>query len=87
MRDHMQKLFQQLMREYAHTYEEVKRTQNFKHPFSTLIRKDITDAIREDAKLDQNQYIIKGSCGAGRWTAVPWIAIFDKRITLKWNII
>ena len=81
MRDHMQKLFQQLMREYAHTYEEIRTTQNFKHPFGSLIRKDITDAIRKNVNLDQNQYIIKGSCGAGRWTSVPWIAVFDKRIT------
>ena len=31
--------------------------------------------------LDQSIYCVKGSVGAGRWTDVPWVAIFDKRIT------
>ena len=73
--------FNRLIDEYVGIFEEVTRTQNFKHPFGAFIRKDICDQIRQNAGLDQTKYIVKGSCGAGRWTAVPWIAVFDKRIT------
>lgn len=81
MANNLKNMFYRLINEYAEVFEEVTKTQNFKHPFGAFIRRDITDEIRENANLDQNQYIIKGSCGAGRYTAVPWIAVFDKRIT------
>ena len=81
MANNLKNMFYRLINEYAKVFEEVTKTQNFKHPFGAFIRRDITDEIRENANLDQNQYIIKGSCGAGRYTAVPWIAVFDKRIT------
>ena len=73
--------FNRLISEYGRIFEEVTRTQSFKHPFSAFIRRDVCDEIRQSAGLDQNKYIVKGSCGAGRWTPVPWIAVFDKRIT------
>ena len=73
--------FNKLISEYGRIFEEVTRTQSFKHPFSAFIRRDVCDEIRQSAGLDQNKYIVKGSCGAGRWTPVPWIAVFDKRIT------
>ena len=73
--------FVRLIDEYCRIFEEVIRTQNFKHPFSAFIRREICDQIRKNAGLDQTKHIVKGSCGAGRWTPVPWIAVFDKRIT------
>ena len=38
-----------------------------------------TAKLREQIQTDV--YKVKGSVGAGRWTDVPWIAVFDKRIT------
>lgn len=81
MANNLKNMFYRLINEYAKVFEEVTKAQNFKHPFGAFIRRDITDEIRENANLEQNQYIVKGSCGAGRYTAVPWIAVFDKRIT------
>lgn len=81
MANRFNNMVQRFMAEYSTAYDEVYRTQNFKHPFSAFIRKDICDQIRQHAGLDQTKYIVKGSCGAGRWTPVPWIAVFDKRIT------
>lgn len=31
--------------------------------------------------LEENKYIVKASCGMGRWSEVPWVALFDKSIT------
>jgi len=81
MANRFNNVLQRFMDEYSAAYDEVYNTQNFKHPFGAFIRRDICDQIRQNAGLDQTKYIVKGSCGAGRWTPVPWIAVFDKRIT------
>ncbi len=67
--------------EYNDVYEDVWRNQNFKHPLGEYIRKDIAEKFRELSFLKTEHHVVKASCGAGKWTAVPWIAIFDDRIT------
>lgn len=73
--------FLRLMDQYSDVYDLVFKTKDFKNSFSDLIRKDIPECIKREISLPDDIYKIKGSCGAGRWTAVPWIAIFDTRIT------
>lgn len=68
-----------LMNQYAIELAEAKASEDFKRPFGSFVRQDIAGYIR--SKVDDNQYKVKGSVGAGRWTDVPWIAVFDKRIT------
>ena len=68
-----------LINEYADVYRTVTQTQNFKHPFGSFVRHDIVQEITP--VVDTDTYLVKGSCGAGRYTTVPWIAVFDKRIT------
>lgn len=67
--------------EYKNVYEEVWKSQNFKHPLGEFVRKDIAEKFRELPMLKAEYHVVKASCGTGKWTAVPWIAIFDKRIT------
>jgi len=31
--------------------------------------------------LDQNKYLVKGSCGNGNWSNFPWVCIFNRNIT------
>lgn len=73
--------FLKLMTEYKDAYDVVSKTKRYKNPLSDLIRKDIPECIKRKILLPDDIYRVKGSCGAGRWTSVPWIAIFDKRIT------
>lgn len=68
-----------LINEYADVYRTVTQTQNFKHPFGSFVRHDIVQEITP--VVDTDTYLVKGSCGAGRYTTVPWIAVFDRRIT------
>ena len=81
MDNNLKSMFYRLINEYANLYAEVNRTQNYRHPFGSFIRNDIPNEIRRKGDIDQSKYIVKGSNGAGRWTTVPWIAIFDRRIT------
>ncbi|WP_314033136.1 MrcB family domain-containing protein, partial [Mogibacterium timidum] len=58
---------------------EARSTENFKRPFGNLVRRDIAGRLQES--ITDGCYKVKGSVGAGRWTDVPWIAVFDTRIT------
>lgn len=70
-----------LMSEYAEIYTKAWETLSFKHPIAAMVRDEITQDFRELDFLDPDTYIVKASCGAGRFTAVPWIAIFNNKIT------
>ena len=65
--------------EYANELQLARTSNNYKRPLGNIVRKEIPRIIEK--ALDPNIYCVKGSVGAGRWTNVPWIAIFDKRIT------
>lgn len=74
--------FNAIMQQYADIQAEVKRTQEFKHPFREVIATQIPNIIDNHLNLPAN-YKIVGSYGKGRWTDVPWIAVFDSRITVS----
>ncbi|PYG86696.1 dynein-related subfamily AAA family protein [Ruminiclostridium sufflavum DSM 19573] len=74
-------LLYKVVSEYGEIYNEVTSKQEFKNPFGALIRQDIPAKLAAIPELDSNTYIVKGRHGAGRWSATPWIAVYDKRIT------
>lgn len=69
-----------LLREYTLIYEHVRSNNDWKNPFRNLISREIPDLFRQCANITA-PYQVVGRYGKGRWTAVPWIAIFDSRIT------
>lgn len=69
------------MGEYAQELDLARKEDNYKRSFGNLVRHDIADIMR--GAINDNNYKVKGSVGAGRWTDVPWIAVFDKRITMS----
>lgn len=75
----LKKMFYQFMNEYADELNKARAHEDFKRPFGNIVRHDIAQIIQE--KVDRSIYKVKGSVGAGRWTDVPWIAVFDTRIT------
>ena len=75
----LKSMLHKFMDEYASELSAARATEDFKRPFGRLVRQDIATYLQE--KLDASVYYVKGSVGAGRWTDVPWIAVFDKRIT------
>lgn len=76
----LQNAIHRLLREYKNVYEYVKSKNDWKNPFRELISKDIPDLLRNGANIPSPYHVV-GSYGKGRWTAVPWIAVFDSRIT------
>lgn len=68
------------MDEYAEVLSSVKEKGDFKNSFREIISKDIPTLLADLTPLS-DPYRVVGSYGKGRWTDVPWIAIFDSRIT------
>ena len=79
MPNDLQKLLKKFIGEYESELMIARRDDDYKRPFGKIVRQDITSLIT--LQLQENVYKVKGSVGAGRWTDVPWIAVFDKRIT------
>ena len=73
-------LFYRWIDEYASVLSIVKEKKDYKNSFKTIVTKEIPACFTELVPIDV-PYIVKGSCGAGLWTDVPWIAVFDSRIT------
>lgn len=74
-------LFHRIMDEYGTVFDEVYRTKNFAHEFGSVIRRDIPAVISSYPEIDKEIYRVEGKCGIGQWAAVPYIPVFDKRIT------
>lgn len=51
------------------------------HPIANAIRNELKDAVENVTKKHYPDLVLKSSAGAGRWADVPWLAIFDPRIT------
>lgn len=71
---------EKLMREYHKVYNHVRTNNDWKNPFRNIISRDIPGLLQQVAHISA-PYQIVGSYGKGRWTAVPWIAVFDSRKT------
>ena len=68
------------MDEYGMVLSSVKEKEDFKNPFREIIAKEIPALLTDFTPLSE-PYRVVGSYGKGRWTDVPWIAVFDSRIT------
>lgn len=79
MSNDLQKLLKKFMEEYESELNAARKDNDFKRPLGNIVRKDIACLI--GAHLPENIYKVKGSVGAGSWADVPWIGVFDKRIT------
>lgn len=66
------------MNQYADEYVASK-TKGYKSSLGNLVRNEIPGILTKN--LDTEIYSVEGSIGKGRWTNVPWVAVFDIRIT------
>lgn len=62
----------------ANALNDAKLTSDIDSSISDIITKNIPQQL---SLMLNNNYIIKGSVGAGRATRTPWISILDKEIT------
>ncbi len=62
-------------------YVPAKSQQFAGHTLGTYFRNDIPNIIYQTGIVNSQEYLITGSVGQGQWATVPWICIFDRKIT------
>lgn len=72
----MREEFQNILNDYQEAYGQDYTN----HPLANLIRRTIPDLVKQ-LITEPERYSLKGSAGAGNWTTIPWVAIFDILIT------
>lgn len=73
----MKTLIEKILNEYI----EAKRKPFAGHPMGTFFRNDIPREIYSTGLVNTQDYLVTGSVGQGNWAAVPWVCIFDRKIT------
>lgn len=71
----MNQLFKTILEEYL----DGEKVDNKNKEYHKIICKRIPENIGD--MINDEKYIVKGSCGSSLKADVPWIGIFDKRIT------
>ena len=51
------------------------------HSMGSFFRNDIPNFIYKTGIVDSRTHLITGSVGQGNWATVPWVCIFDRKIT------
>lgn len=74
----MKQILSKILNEYNGAKGELFKA----HQLANYLRVDSKQIIEEVASIDTSKYKVEGSPGKGNWADVPWIAVFDKDITL-----
>lgn len=74
-------MLKDLFTEFTNKYLASTKEEFTGHPIGTLVRLTIPQVIFRTNIINENDYLIKGSVGQGNWATIPWICIFDKKIT------
>lgn len=51
------------------------------HSMGTYFRDEIPNAIYNTGIVNNSTHLVKGSVGKGKWAKIPWVGIFDPKIT------
>lgn len=58
----------------------IAKTEKFAgHPMQQTMNYDLKNQIEQ--QLNDDNILVKGSVGKGQWASIPWLCVFDKRIT------
>ena len=71
----------QVIEKFINEYVTVKQEVFSGNPFGAFVRSEIPNAIYDSKIVDKKTHLITGSVGQGNWAMVPWICIFDKKVT------
>ena len=66
---------------FLNNYVKSKQEKFAGNSVGNYIRNDAPEALYNTGLVDRQNYLITGSVGQGNWAMVPWLCIFDKKIT------
>jgi 5-methylcytosine-specific restriction protein A len=65
----------------ASEFKSATRETFAKHPLAAFIRNELTEKVSKIIRDEKTSYLLEGSPGKGRWSEVPWVAIFNPLVT------
>ena len=66
---------------FLNNYVKSKQEMFAGHSVGNYIRNDAPEALYKTGLVDRQTYLVTGSVGQGNWAMVPWLCVFDKKIT------
>lgn len=63
-------------------YIEAKKEPFADHSLGNFFRNDVPTIFYNTGLISKETYLVKGSVGQGVWATIPWICIFDRRVTV-----
>lgn len=66
---------------FLNNYVRSKQETFAGHSTGNFIRSEAPEALYKTGLVDRQSYLITGSVGQGNWAMVPWLAIFDQKVT------
>jgi hypothetical protein len=73
-------LFKDYLLRVLTNYQTEKETQYSKNKLADFIRNEPL-SIDIISNLDSTKYKISASAGNGQWAVIPWLSIYDRKIT------
>jgi len=73
--------FKAIIEKVSSRYIEEKEKNIVNNELFNFITNDIENILYKTGIINNKQYIVRGSAGKGQWAIIPWIAIFDEKIT------
>ena len=77
----MENLIKPIVEHFLNNYVKSKQESFAGHAVGNYIRRDAPEALYQTGLVNRQDYLITGSAGQGNWAMVPWLGIFDKKIT------
>lgn len=74
---HLKEMIEHILDEYVIE----KRNPLANNPMAKYLSKEAPEILVQAAGVSEEEFLGKGSAGQGGWTAVPWVALFNRSIT------
>lgn len=66
---------------FLNEYVQEKSNTFAGNPLGEFIRNSATKLVKQAGNLSDSDYVVTGSVGQGNWAMVPWLGVFNKKIT------
>ena len=77
----MENVLREFIERFIREYPNEKKESYGNNALGEFIRRKVPEKIFKTGIIKKEEYIVKGSVGTGRWTAIPWVAIYDINVT------
>lgn len=72
---------QKVIEKFLNGYTNAKNETFAGNSFGIFVRNEIPNVLYNTGLIDTEEYLVTGSVGQGNWAMIPWVCVFDRRVT------